>query len=669
MNSVFEAKLSMPRDVVAPDVFYPDSGPTPNDDFIVSRDLRGQPKSRFGHLVWDFSAYNSTGKVGKLYFNFWGAGQPTSTQLMLTVEMRRVIFCLIWRRAGAPLSIGTLKNYLMVLAALANYADGLQIGLGTVLEDEVRLQDFVTSRCGGWMAETLTSLLPHLAQLGLVALGFGVVSDQFIEGLNEQNKAYREGLKQHPPMPSRIYSRFISGLQVELSKWRAVSKKLLDAARYCSSDPRAGRTLSGQDQAGRKHKLPFKEFLTLEEILDEETIAYVQAQGKPVEVQSLPFIIGQAQYIAKLTIQTFSGMRDDEVKTLPYDCQHISESGGARHFLVRGVTTKYAHGLAKRAQWVTNKEGNDAIQVAKDIADAIYDGHDVTPEVALDRISDHPLFVSVAYFGFGITKREPKNGHFLPGIMAHRKLPESCVSIIEENDLRELEQIDPHRAWRAEDQFQIGKPWMFTSHQTRRSLALYAQRSGLVSLPSLRRQLKHITDEMSRYYAKGSAFAKDFIGNDKRHFGLEWQSTQAESSALSYILNVLMSDDVLFGGHAHWIHQRMKKPDGVVFMDRGETLRRFRKGEIAYQETILGGCTNLGTCEKVAVRWLHTACVIDNCRNLVGNMSKLDLVISAQQKLIERLDANSVEYRTELRDLQTLIETRERTRSTQRSVA
>lgn len=669
MNTVFEAKMNIPSGLVAPDDFHQESGPTPDDRFIVSRDRHGQPNSRFGHLVWDFSAYNPTGRVKKLYFNFWGAGEPTPAQLLLTVEVRRVIFCLIWRRNGIPLSIGTLKNYLRVLSALAKYADELQIAMGAVLDDEILLQDFVVSSCSGWMAETLTSLLPQLAQLGFAALDFEVVSDQVIESLKRQNKGYRGGLKQHPPMPSRIYSHFIAGLQNELSKWKAVSKNILDVARYCSSDPRAGRTLAGQEQAARAHKLPLKSFLPIEKVLDEQSIAYFKAQGKPVEVSMLPSIIGQAQYIAKLTIQTFSGMRDDEVNTLPYHCEHVSESGGVRHFLLRGLTTKFAHGLAKRAQWVTNKEGNDAVQVAKEIADAVYGLYDVIPEVVPNRMDGQPLFVSVAYFGFGISLRKPDNGHFTTGLMSHREMPVSCVAVIEENDLRELEEIDPHRAWRAEDRFQLGKPWMFTSHQTRRSLALYAQRSGLVSLPSLRRQLKHITDEMSRYYAKGSVFAKDFIGGDKRHFGIEWQSTQAESSALSYILNVLMSDDVLFGGHAHWIKQRMKKPNGVVFMDRDETLKRFKKGEMAFRETILGGCTNLGTCEKVAVRWLHTACVTDNCKNLVGNLSKLNLVIAAQKKLIDRLNTDSVEYRTELNDLQTLVETRERAQSGQREVA
>ena len=93
-----------------------------------------------------------------------------------------------------------------------------------------------------------------------------------------------------------------------------------------------------------------------------------------------------------------------------------------------------------------------------------------------------------------------------------------------------FEQIDPHRAWRSEPRFQLGVPWTLTSHQLRRSLALYAQRSGLVSLPSLRRQLQHITEEMSRYYARGSAFANNIIGDNKHHFGHDWQDAQPVSA-------------------------------------------------------------------------------------------------------------------------------------------
>ena len=234
------------------------------------------------------------------------------------------------------------------------------------------------------------------------------------------------------------------------------------------------------------------------------------------------------------------------------------------------------------------------------------------------------------------------------------KLLARLCSPIEDGDLKELEQIDPHRAWRSEEGFRIGVRWKFKTHQLRRSLALYAQRSGLVSLPSLRRQLHHITEEMSRYYAKGSAFAKDFIGEEQDHFGVEWQSAQPESSALSYILNVLMNDDALIGGHANWVQHRLSREDGEVLVDRAATMRRFRKGEMAYKETVLGGCTKVDGCDQVALNWLSVDCLRDGCKNLVCSLTKLERVIAAQERLVNAIDPRTVEYRTEVADLEVL---------------
>ncbi|ALX12002.1 hypothetical protein P350_10840 [Burkholderia cepacia JBK9] len=234
------------------------------------------------------------------------------------------------------------------------------------------------------------------------------------------------------------------------------------------------------------------------------------------------------------------------------------------------------------------------------------------------------------------------------------------TSCIEEEDICELEQIDPHRAWRSEPEFQVGVDWNISGHQLRRSLALYAQRSGLVSLPSLKRQLHHITEEMSRYYARGSAFAKDFIGDDDDHFGLEWQDTQAESAGLSYILKVLLSEEILIGGHANWVQQRMRGPDGILLTDRTKTIKMFRKGQMAYRETLLGGCVSVEECDKVAIHWLNTDCLTTDCKNLVCSLPKLDRTIAAQKKFIAGLDPDSVEYRTEMVDLRVLVAARKK---------
>jgi hypothetical protein len=75
--------------------------------------------------------------------------------------------------------------------------------------------------------------------------------------------------------------------------------------------------------------------------------------------------------------------------------------------------------------------------------------------------------------------------------------------IITKEDYKELIETDEEKDWASIDKFQIGQPWPLTTHQWRRSIAFYAANSGLVSMPSLRRQFKHLSLAMSRYYAKG----------------------------------------------------------------------------------------------------------------------------------------------------------------------
>src|SRR5690606_28431270 len=65
---------------------------------------------------------------------------------------------------------------------------------------------------------------------------------------------------------------------------------------------------------------------------------------------------------------------------------------------------------------------------------------------------------------------------------------------ITEADIVELERFDGFRDWRSDPDIQVGKYWPLTSHQCRRSLAVYSARSGMVSLGSLASQFKHLTE-------------------------------------------------------------------------------------------------------------------------------------------------------------------------------
>lgn len=663
MNTVFEPKLDMPVGAVPPDAYDESLGSVPPDDFVVSRHRDGLAASSYGELCWNLSAYHPEGRTSTLNFAYWVTGEITPSRDQIAREARFLLFSLMWLRKGSPLSIGTLRNYLSVVSAMAQYAEDTSCQIQDLLGEERRLWSFVETRCSGWMTQTLGSLLPLLASSDHGQLGFDIVGDKLLRVVRTRGRQYRTTLKQHAPLPTRIYTRIINQLLKELTEWEPVAEDMLAVLQACGEDPRMGRTIDQQCETAKKLGISHVFHPTFKQLAPQSCLDYFSAKERRANVKSLSVLITEIQLAAKLTIQTFTGMRDDEALSLPYHCLETTVANGKTHYIILGRTTKLNNGRVKRTRWVTNQDGHRAIRLVQKIADAIYAVFGVVVRKATTRTNDHPLFVSVGYLALAGQSLKPEGGHFRAGQINLERMTDfrtRLEPVIEDTDICELEQINPHRAWRSDDKFQIGQPWLFTSHQLRRSLALYAQRSGLVSLPSLRRQLQHITDEMSRYYAKGSSFAKDFIGDDKEHFGLEWQETQPESAALSYILNVLLSDDVLFGGHANWVAHRLKGPDGTVVVDREVTLRRFKKGEMAYRETLIGGCTNVLECDQIALKWLDVDCLSEGCRNMVCNLTKLQRVISAQAKMVSALDQNSVEYRTEKSDLEVLVTARDR---------
>lgn len=662
MKNFFEPKLDLPVGAVLPDVYDDSKGLIPADSFVVSRNREGSAASTYGELSWNLSAYHPECRATWLYFNYWKTGSLTPVRDQLSREIRWLMFVLMWKRDAEPLSIGTLANYLSVICAMAQFAEDASCRVQNILIDKKLLLAFVDTRCSGWMTETLGSLLPQLVRIGTAQLGFEIIDNRLLKELHLRGRQYRTTLKQHAPLPTRIYSAILSRLSMELADWEKIAGEFLPLLTACSEDPRFGRRK--RSQMGISKSLNCARELR-PEFTDVATACvqgYLRAKNQLLSVRGMSVTVFEVQMAAKLTIQAFSGMRDDEATSLPYHCLETTVSNGKTHYLILGRTTKLNNGRIKRTRWVTNKEGYRAIQIARQIADTIYAIFGVEANATTSQMTDHPLFVSPGYLGLAGKSLKSENGRFLAGSLTLINLDRLRARLqptIEDTDIKELEQIDPHRAWRSEQKFQIGQPWLFMSHQLRRSLALYAQRSGLVSLPSLRRQLQHITEEMSRYYAKGSAFAKDFMADDKDHFGLEWQDSQAVSATLGYILNVLLSNDVLFGGHGNWVEHRLRGSDGVVQVDREATMRRFKKGEIAYRETCIGGCTNVGECDQVALTWLNIDCISSGCSNLVGNLPKLERVIIAQGKLVNSLHPESLEYRSENADLNILVAARD----------
>lgn len=663
----YTPKVDLGDGGVAPDSWSDINGLIPPPDFVVSRFRDGSVASFYHELTWNLTPYDPNDRRAWLHFSYWGDVPPSEQQLQLLDEMHFLMFLLLWKRRGKPLSGQSLGGYLVTIRQAAAFCERVGCKLSNFLGSRDLVIQYVAEGVPGGRLTALKNLLGILIKLGPNQTGFTVLGAAANKVLLPLLRKYKEASKQYAPIPTRIYSTIISLVAQAFSEWEAVESRFLELVKVCSKNPLIGKLHNQQIRIAKERNLEREAGIyeiEFRELLSKYGLTvYFEANGLPMRVQGLSRGLGNILALAKLCVITFSGMRNKEAAYLPYHCLGIdSGANGKVHHLIFGVTTKLG---VRRTKWVTNAEGHRAIKIAQRIADVVYNHLGDKPVDMLSKINKYPLFIAPSYLDLGtIAPKMPTHRSWQPLdfryskafliAFGHGKMP-----VIEEADLIELEHIDPHRAWRTESSFRLGQPWRLTDHQLRRSLALYAQRSGLVSLPSLRRQLQHITEEMSRCYARNSVYAKNFIGGNKKHFGWEWQEAGSESSGLAFIRDVLFTEEPLFGGYANWLERRLGAADGQVLLDRDATMKRFLKGELAYKETPIGGCTKVGPCDELAIRFLDVDC-LGGCANLVGRLSKLERVIKGQTALVSSLNENSIEWKIEKADLDVLLETRTR---------
>jgi hypothetical protein len=296
----------------------------------------------------------------------------------------------------------------------------------------------------------------------------------------------------------------------------------------------------------------------------------------------------------------------------------------------------------------------------------IYETLGLTPSKAEADKDNFRLFISTDYlpwmsrFGLDVTGNTPigiMNGTQIQDY-GNASLASRLLPLIEEADINELDDIDPFRNWAEETEFQVGKKWPLKTHQLRRSLALYARSSGIVRNSSLRRQLQHISNDMSNYYSNGSAFANSLFNQDPKafnnHIVKEWQDTKGEAEILSFIWDVLRSDEPLHGGAGHFYFSQITSGAPLTRKDMETAVKA---GTFAYKLSPIGGCTKPGPCEiNTGLSLVSLVCATKGCQHLVGKHSKLVQAINIRKAHLKHIDADCIEYRAEEEEIKALSE-------------
>ena len=94
---------------------------------------------------------------------------------------------------------------------------------------------------------------------------------------------------------------------------------------------------------------------------------------------------------------------------------------------------------------------------------------------------------------------------------------------------------------------------------------------------------------------------------------------------------MINSSSKLFGGAGTYFQlQKNREQLLKVFPTRDETIKRMKKGEIAYKPSLFGACTNPDSCEKISFTAI-TSCL--SCAHAIFDAESADKIQKALQRL------------------------------------
>lgn len=682
-DEILKFKLSLEGipSALMPDEYSSSDGIDNLNDLVLCRDAEGEPHAVYHQVKWSFIPYDP---VNKPVINFdmlvgrkaLDEEQKQALEVWIA-ETKYILFLLMYyRQTGhtGRMTIGTLYLYYRLLSHMSCFC--LKMISDNPFVTSLSLRDVFSSKMWiakylmqpdipEWRIRLLRGLLSHLETIGENKTGIGIP-----KGVREDIEVDSEEktVNQHPPIPPDIYVALLNRFDDSMDLIEPHIKKLEKfIARF--SDPFYGRTEETQERHSRDI-LDFHYRPTFPEALSKYRLVGFAKTFDINSVRDLTMWLHKVQALLKMTIHIYTGMRDKEALRIEYNCveqeEITSERKGddgvvveARMIDVISTTTKFT-GYRKVSRWLLPEEALRAVTIVKGIARGL-------SAVCGVNYSEQKIFISPT-----VITHSAQRGQVAYPNLRKRHISHWISDItITDKDVSLLSAIDGSRDWMDDPMFGVGEIWPLTSHQGRRSLAMYGSNSGLVKLPTLRRQYHHVCAGMSRYYTNGFDKITQVFGvydEDTGEYVLpdhhiihEVQTAIHVAKAGQLMNELILGDESLFGKRGGYIERlRADTPDDEVFIIevRAETERKVAAGEMTYRENLVGGCVGLTPCDDYVLGDVSAGHCL-TCPDSSTKMSKVEALIVEIKQDMKKFEKDSGEYKSLAAELRTLEDYRE----------
>lgn len=605
----------------------------PNNKTVISSDIEGKPLSLFSDDIWDFSPYSSDVFPSKVYFLLDEFKTHPDKNLVedLKLEFKLICYSILHFKLTSHryTKVSTLMGDMTHVRYFISMCLQLNVRVTEVSKNTFAInqfkEDLKSIKKSTQKKRMLVMYKLHKVGQFLTDHTFGFSID-VIDTIDAAVKKLPDDKSQTLIIPSHIYSTFIQN-------GADLFKEYLEIHENIEAWHKNVAEIKNYGNAGSRSRKGIEFYETLEKYA---LVKYCNKYSIS-DKQEFSYHIKNLQFYAYFYFLCFTGMRDREGISCAYDAFQKKIVNNNEVYTVRAYSTKLVGMKRVSALWVTSRDLESANKVAQSICRI---GLSLQKHCSIDSLveSQVPLFYSF-YHNDTLTSNLFPDYGLTPIVFGDnfKKLITNCV--VTQDDFDELVRVQPLNAFNENKNITIGKMWPFTHHQFRRSLAVYCARSGLVSLPSLKNQLKHIEVDMTAYYADGAMFANDLSEQD---FITEFQDELIEAECDQYLADTRNQAHPLFGGHGTWLEVNKMNVSTVDFLeDRKKTLKSMKDNRIAYKQTPLGGCTMNGTCDKLSLAHI-SACV--TCPKAIFNdrsVKALSTLKTSLSKIIQRFDEGS----------------------------
>ncbi|MDW3025739.1 hypothetical protein R5H28_04330 [Acinetobacter baumannii] len=616
----------------------------PLTDTPVSYDKEGNVLSRFGDPIWDFSCYIYSPNHRKhIFFNNFNFIENKELKNKVLYEYKLIIYGMLYCNLNTPRSISIqtiISTYLTNLRLLFYTAIDCNTSLSGMSKNSFlmkmifkKISFLDRKRCA-----TLLHLFKKMSALSVVFKNhdFTLTNDQdkYIQNIRLILKD--NPVKQHLVIPSEIYFKLNVFIDDHLFFLKENLQSLLDIYFLKAS------------------KVDFMDTVYKKNI--ENYCLQYNITNQNILVSHLYRIIS----LALTKIIMFSGMRHGEALLLPFNCLEVIELNNNSIYTLTGFTSKLTQSGPVKSTWITSSQVQTAIEILQAITKAYL------KSINVDLNSINYEKVPLISISSRRTKQYLKSLYDYPmfsSVAIKKSLDAlSFNSKIDANSMRELELTTSSLVGIEKYGIEIGSDFPFTPHQFRRSLTVYAARSGIVNLPALKGQLKHIKRDMTLYYANNAMNSVNLFDNELVDSFIE---ELAIEQYLNFKEDVLDAIDPLYGAEGSRLQNSKNGETVPIFLeDEKAALKDIKEGKMSYRRTPLGGCARVGSCDEISELTI-TSCI--SCKDAIFS-DRTDKALrialrnfQIQLKSIPEDSAFAIHLRAEINQINILLGKRKQT--------